>query len=270
MIVSGEPGRRRGARARPHRRDRRRGPDGGGRRLCRGSLAEKRRSASATCGHARSGQGHPEIFAEFRRSIARQRAARLRCTASRRSRPPRAAVRPGHQARARAVRRAVNSPEAKAQRYVFFAEREAAKIPEVPKIRWSRNREAAVVGAGTMGGGIAMASPMRASPSPCSRWPRRCSTGARPRPQELRRDGRARAPHASGREKRLGRIQGTTDWEAIAGADLVIEAVFEEMPLKKEVFAKLDGHASPTPCSRPTPRRSTSTRSPRPPSGRRA
>jgi 3-hydroxyacyl-CoA dehydrogenase len=46
-------------------------------------------------------------------------------------------------------------------------------------------------------------------------------------------------------EKRMGLIQGTTDWNAIADADIVIEAVFEEMPIKKEVFAKLDGIAKP-------------------------
>jgi 3-hydroxyacyl-CoA dehydrogenase len=46
-------------------------------------------------------------------------------------------------------------------------------------------------------------------------------------------------------EKRMGLIQGTTDWKAIADADVVIEAVFEEMPVKKEVFAKLDQLAKP-------------------------
>src|ERR671922_879696 len=41
-------------------------------------------------------------------------------------------------------------------------------------------------------------------------------------------------------EKRMGLIKGTTDFNAIADADIVIEAVFEEMPIKKEVFAKID------------------------------
>ena len=43
----------------------------------------------------------------------------------------------------------------------------------------------------------------------------------------------------------MGLIQGTTDWKAVADADIVIEAVFEEMPIKKEVFAKLDAIAKP-------------------------
>jgi 3-hydroxyacyl-CoA dehydrogenase len=46
-------------------------------------------------------------------------------------------------------------------------------------------------------------------------------------------------------ERRMGLIQGTTDFGAVADADIVIEAVFEDMPLKKEVFAKLDGVAKP-------------------------
>src|SRR5919205_2311819 len=46
-------------------------------------------------------------------------------------------------------------------------------------------------------------------------------------------------------EKRMGLIHGTTDWSAVKDADIVIEAVFEEMPIKKEVFAKLDGLAKP-------------------------
>ena len=46
-------------------------------------------------------------------------------------------------------------------------------------------------------------------------------------------------------EKRMGLITGTTDWNAVGDADMIIEAVFEEMPIKKEVFAKLDGIAKP-------------------------
>jgi 3-hydroxyacyl-CoA dehydrogenase len=46
-------------------------------------------------------------------------------------------------------------------------------------------------------------------------------------------------------EKRMGLITGTTDWSAVRDADMIIEAVFEEMPIKKEVFAKLDGLAKP-------------------------
>ena len=46
-------------------------------------------------------------------------------------------------------------------------------------------------------------------------------------------------------EKRMGLISGTTDWSKIADADIVVEAVFEEMPIKKEVFAKIDGICKP-------------------------
>src|SRR5207245_9519721 len=46
-------------------------------------------------------------------------------------------------------------------------------------------------------------------------------------------------------EKRMGLISGTTGWSKIADADIVVEAVFEEMPIKKEVFAKIDGICKP-------------------------
>src|SRR5438094_927960 len=104
-------------------------------------------------------RGKPEVFADFRKSIARQ---------TRGFRAPESCI--------KAVEAAVNlpfdaglkrerelflelmaSPESKAQRYFFFAEREAAKIPDVPPDTPAKEiKTAAVVGAGTMGCGIAM------------------------------------------------------------------------------------------------------------------
>ena len=134
------------------------------------------------------------------------------------------------------------SPESKAQRYFFFAEREAAKIPDVPADTPVREvKKAAVLGAGTMGGGIAMNF---------------ANAGIPVTVVEVAKDALERglgvvrrnyeATASKGRltpqevEKRLGLITGTTDFNAIADADIVIEAVFEEMPIKKEVFAKID------------------------------
>src|SRR6058998_3230381 len=104
-------------------------------------------------------RGRPELFAAFRKSVARQ---------TRGFRAPESCI--------RAVEAAVtlpfdagltrerelflellHSPESKAQRFFFFAEREAAKIPDVPPDTAAKEiRRAAVLGAGTMGGGIAM------------------------------------------------------------------------------------------------------------------
>ena len=134
------------------------------------------------------------------------------------------------------------SPESKAQRYFFFAEREAAKIPDVPADAPIKEvRKAAVLGAGTMGGGIAMNF---------------ANAGIPVTVVEVTKDVLDRglgivrknyeATAAKGRltpkdvEQRMGLIQGTTDFGAIADADIVVEAVFEEMPVKKEVFAKID------------------------------
>ena len=141
----------------------------------------------------------------------------------------------------------LNSPESKAQRYFFFAEREAAKIPDVPGDTPAMDiKKAAVIGAGTMGGGIAMNFANAGIPVTVVEMAQEAldrGLGV------VRKNYEATA--ARGRltpadvEKRMGLIQGTTDWKAIADADIVIEAVFEEMPIKKEVFAKLDALAKP-------------------------
>ena len=141
----------------------------------------------------------------------------------------------------------MNSPESKAQRYFFFAEREAAKIPDVPDDTPAKDiKKAAVIGAGTMGGGIAMNFANAGIPVTVVEM----AQEALDRGLGLVRKN-YEATAARGRltpadvEKRMGLIQGTTDWKAIADADIVIEAVFEEMPIKKEVFAKLDAIAKP-------------------------
>src|ERR671931_1329688 len=104
-------------------------------------------------------RGKPEVFAEFRKSVARQ---------TRGFRAPEnivkaveAAVTLPFDAGLKRERELfvelLNSPESKAQRYFFFAEREAAKIPDVPSDTPTKEiKKAAVIGAGTMGGGIAM------------------------------------------------------------------------------------------------------------------
>src|SRR2546426_24801 len=194
-------------------------------------------------------RGKPEIFAEFRKSVARQ---------TRGFRAPEACIRlveaavnlPFDQGLARereAFVELVNSPESKAQRYFFFAEREAAKIPDVPADTPAREvRKAVVIGAGTMGGGIAMNFANVGIPVTVVEVAREAlerGLGV------VRRNYEATA--AKGRltkddvDKRMGLIQGTVDFGAVADADLIIEAVFEEMPLKKEVFARLDKIAKP-------------------------
>src|SRR6185436_10821645 len=140
------------------------------------------------------------------------------------------------------------SPESKAQRYFFFAEREAAKIPDVPADTPSKDvKKAAVIGAGTMGGGIAMNFANAGIPVTVVEMNQenldRGLGIVRKNYEATASRGRLTAADV---EKRMGLITGTTDWNAVRDADMIIEAVFEEMPIKKEVFAKLDGIATAT------------------------
>jgi len=194
-------------------------------------------------------RGRPEIFSEFRKAIARQ---------TRGFRAPEACIKaveaavelPFEQGLARERElflELLHSPESRAQRYFFFAEREAAKIPDIPPDTPIREvHKAAVIGAGTMGGGIAMCFANVGIPVTVvdvSREALERGLGV------VRRNYEASA--ARGRlsredvERRMALIQGTLDLEAVGDADLVIEAVFEEMPIKKDVFARLDKVARP-------------------------
>ncbi len=141
----------------------------------------------------------------------------------------------------------MRSPESKAQRYFFFAEREAAKIPDVPASTPAKDiKKAAVIGAGTMGGGIAMNFANVGIPVTVVEMAQEALDRGlgivRKNYEATASRGRLTAADV---EKRMGLITGTTDWNAVKDADIVIEAVFEEMPIKKEVFAKLDGLAKP-------------------------
>ncbi len=193
--------------------------------------------------------GKPEIFAEFRRSVARQTRG-FRAPENCIKAVEAAVTLPFAEGLARERElflELLNSPESTAQRYFFFAEREAAKIPDVPADTPTREiRKAAVIGAGTMGGGIAMNFANAAIPVTVVEVTREAldrGLGI------VRRNYEATA--SKGRltkhdvETRMALITPTTDFGAVADADIVIEAVFEEMPIKKEVFAKLDGICKP-------------------------
>src|SRR5687767_7633820 len=141
----------------------------------------------------------------------------------------------------------LNSPESKAQRYFFFAEREASKIPDVPADTPVKEiKKAAVLGAGTMGGGIAMNFANVGIPvtviEVANEALERGLNVVRKNYEGTASRGRITAADV---EKRMGLIVGSTDFKDMADADIVIEAVFEEMPVKKEVFAKIDAIAKP-------------------------
>ena len=189
-------------------------------------------------------RGTPEVFAEFRKSVARQ---------TRGFRAPENCIKAVEAAVALPFEEGLkrerelflelmSSAESKAQRYIFFAEREAAKVPDVPPDTPTLTiTKAAVLGAGTMGGGIAMNFASVGIPVTVVEVNREALDRGlgvvRKNYEATASKGRLTAADV---EKRVGLIQGTTDFGAIADADIVIEAVFEEMPIKKEVFAKID------------------------------
>ena len=133
--------------------------------------------------------------------------------------------------------------ESKALRHMFFAERQTSKIPGVPEDTPMREvRKAAVIGAGTMGGGIAMCFANAGIPVTIIDTT-----------QEALDKGIAKikanyaATVAKGRlaqtdmDKRMALVVPKTNLAEIKGADIVIEAVFERMDVKQDLFRKLDG-----------------------------
>ena len=141
----------------------------------------------------------------------------------------------------------MKSPESRALRHAFFAERAASKIADVPPETIPRAVETvAVIGAGTMGGGIAMAFAnagysVTVVETKQEALDRGLATIQRNYESSVRR-GKL---HAEEMERRLNRLTPTLSFDAIRDADLVIEAVFEDMGVKQDVFRKLDASAKP-------------------------
>jgi len=139
------------------------------------------------------------------------------------------------------------SQQSKSLIHVFFSEREAAKIPDIPKqTNLIPVRSAAVVGAGTMGGGIAMVLanagiPVLLKEVDQAALNRGLATIQSNYANSVKR-GRFSQQVA---EERLKRITPTLSYDDFSNADLVIEAVFEGMTLKKEVFKELDRVCKP-------------------------
>jgi len=136
----------------------------------------------------------------------------------------------------------LNSDQSKALIHVFFGEREVAKIPDVPKeTAQIPVKSAAVVGAGTMGGGIAMVFanagiPVLLKEADQAALDQGLSKIRKNYATSVER-GRFTQEFV---DERLKLIQPTLSYDGFERVDMVIEAVFEGMALKKEVFGKLD------------------------------
>ena len=144
-------------------------------------------------------------------------------------------------------RKLVAGDQSKAQRHIFFAEREAAKVPGIPEGTKPRPiASGAVIGAGTMGGGIAMCFANAGIPVTIVETGRDLLQKGLDRVAANYRATVSRGGlSADEMERRIGLITGVTELEAVGSADVVIEAVFEEMDLKKRVFSDLDRLAKP-------------------------
>jgi len=143
--------------------------------------------------------------------------------------------------------RLVAGDQSKAQRHLFFAEREAARVEGVGKdVRPREIRKAGIIGAGTMGGGIAMSFVNGGIPVTILEMSKEAldrGLGVIDRNYGISVSRGSLSPEAH--KKRMAMFTPTTSYDDLADADIIIEAVFEEMAVKKEVFTKLDAIAKP-------------------------
>ncbi len=136
----------------------------------------------------------------------------------------------------------VQTTESKALRHAFFAERAASKIPDVPSSTPVRPvNQVAVIGAGTMGGGIAMnfanaGIAVQILEMKQEALDKGLATIRKNYENTLKKGKLTQEKF----DQRVGLITGTLSYEEIGQADLVIEAVFEDMAVKEQVFKKLD------------------------------
>jgi 3-hydroxyacyl-CoA dehydrogenase len=188
---------------------------------------------------------NPEIFAEARRNAARRMRGRfapemiVQCVE--------AAVNlgsfdAGMKVEQENFARCLNHPQREALIHVFFSEREVAKIPDVPKETPVKKIErAAVVGCGTMGGGITMCFANAGIPVTVLEMNQEAldkGLGVIRRNYDIQVSrGRMTGSEV---DKRMGLITGTTNYDDLGQADVVIEAVYENLDVKKEVFRTFD------------------------------
>jgi 3-hydroxyacyl-CoA dehydrogenase len=189
-------------------------------------------------------RGKPEIFSEFRKANARKFRGFLAPEYIIRS--IEAAVNlpfdEGMQIERKLFQELMDGEQSAAQRYVFFAERQASKIPDLPdNLPALPIAKVGIVGAGTMGGGIAMnfaniGIPVTIVETRQEALERGLAV-IRKNYETTAKRGKLKTEDV---EKRMSLLTGTLELEKLADCDLIIEAVFENMAVKKEVFAKLD------------------------------
>lgn len=189
-------------------------------------------------------RGKPEIFENFRKANARKFRGflapeyNIQCIEAAVNLP----FDEGIKVEQKLFRELVTGTQSAAQRHVFFAERQAWKIPDVPADTPTIPvNKVGIIGAGTMGGGIAMnflnvGIPVTIVETKQEALDRGVAV-IRKNYENSAKKGRFPMEEV---EKRMSLLKGTLDMNEVADSDLVIEAIFENMEIKKEVFAKLD------------------------------
>ncbi|HET7334399.1 MAG TPA: 3-hydroxyacyl-CoA dehydrogenase NAD-binding domain-containing protein [Rhizomicrobium sp.] len=189
-------------------------------------------------------RGKPEIFAEFRKSHARKFRGfmapeyNIRCIEAAVNQP----FEEGLKTERKLFTELVTGNQSAAQRYVFFAERQVWKLPDIPADTPEIDvKKVGIIGAGTMGGGIAMNFANAGFPVTIVEMKedalKRGLATIRKNYENTAKKGRMSMDDV---EKRMALLTGSLKMENLADCDLVIEAVFERMDIKKEVFTKLD------------------------------
>ncbi len=194
-------------------------------------------------------KGHPEIFANFRKANARKfrgfkaPEANIQCIEAAVNLP----FEDGLKVERKLFGEVMTSPESAAQRYYFFAERLANKIPDVPDdTKLIPIKKVGIIGAGTMGGGIAMNFVNAGIPVTVVEVKQdaldRGFKVVRGNYERSAKNGRFPMEEV---DKRMAMFTGSLDMSSLADCDLVIEAVFERMDVKKDIFKKLDEIVKP-------------------------
>ena len=191
-------------------------------------------------------KGNDQLFADFRKSIARKTRGflapeyNIQCIEAAANLP----FGEGLKVEGKLFMELMTGPQSGAQRYYFFAERAANKIPDIAKDTPLIDvQKVGILGAGTMGGGIAMNFVNVGIPvTIVERDQASLDKGL----GVVRKNyERSRSTTAEQVEERMALITGSTSKQDFADCDMVIEAVFEDMELKKSIFKELDEICKP-------------------------
>ncbi|UTW57800.1 enoyl-CoA hydratase/isomerase family protein [Kordiimonas sp. SCSIO 12603] len=188
-----------------------------------------------------------DYFAGFRKSIARQTRGYfapercIQCVEAAVSMP----LAEGLKRERDLFMECMSNPQARALQHMFFAERQVSRIPGIDKSTPRREiKKVGIIGAGTMGGGIAMNFVNVGIPVTILEVQQEALDRGlgvvRGNYERSAKKGKLTPEQV---EDRMGLFTGTLSYDDLSGCDLIIEAVFEKMEIKKEVFAKLDAVA---------------------------